>query len=256
MLLSKVMAEKDYDELQAEGLVIKQVHDSIHMWYEYQHRHRLWEYSLAQKALKAVYGGQKNLMVADHGCGAGYLSPILFWLGHTVRMYEPWAHGSADMNLTEFMLEQMRRVAINRPEKTGVYELFNRPLGGLTEEDRNVDAAFCISTLEHIPDYQAAFRDFLSTIKPGGLGFITTDFGEHERDDYACASLRCGKMFTEATYVELYDIAKDMGFDVVQDQEDDDALVGDWEWSEENRMVMNYGFASMALVNLSQRRIA
>lgn len=108
MILSRTMREADYDELKDEGQVIVDVHNAIKMWNDKQHHHRLWEYALAQKALKTVFGDRKGLLVTDHGCGAGYLSPILYWLGHHVWMYECWTFGSEE----DFLLEQMRRVGL------------------------------------------------------------------------------------------------------------------------------------------------
>lgn len=243
MILSRTMKKDDYDELKEEGKVILELHHAIQMWYECQHQHRLWEYALALKAFKEVHASNPNvLLVTDHGCGAGYLSPIMYWLGQNVWMYECWQFGNEE----KFMLEQMRRVGEHRKTKTGTYEMRNRPLGGLVEADRGVDAAFCISTLEHIRDYQTAFRDLLSTVKVGGMAMITTDFAEKEQDDYMYSNLRAGKMFTKATYEELYAIARGENF----------ALVGgeaDWVWDESCRLVLNYGFASMVLIRQGER---
>jgi SAM-dependent methyltransferase len=247
MILSRTMRESDYKELEEEGKVILEIQKAIGMWYEYQHHHRVWEYSLAQKALKAVHGDRKHLLVSDQGCGAGYMGPILLWLGHNVLLYEHWGHGSNNLDLSEYMLEQMRRVALHRSEIAGYYELRNRPLGQMVEEDRGVDAAFCISTLEHIRDYQKAFRDFLSTVKVGGLAFVTTDFADKEEDNYACSSLRAGKMFTVRTYRELWQIGIEMGFRTVDSSTEHRGDISDWCWGVENRLVMDYGFASLAL---------
>jgi len=236
MILSRTMREYDYDGLVEQGTLIQQVHQAIKMWYPYQHHHRLWEYSMATKALMDKFGIRRELTISDHGCGAGYLGPIMSWLGHRVWLYECWTWGDE----SKYMLEQMQRVATARGEWAGSYELRSRPLGGLVEEDKGVDAAFCISTLEHIGNYQAAFRDLLGTVKPGGLCFITTDFGEHELDDYPCASLRAGKMYTVRTYQELLAIAQEMGFKLMGGE-------CDWRWGEECRLVTTYGFASMAL---------
>lgn len=239
MILSKTMREEDYKELEHEGQVIKTIHASIDMWYSCQHHHRLWEYALAQKALKEVFPEKKSLLVSDHGCGAGYLSPIMLWLGHSVLMYECWQFGNEE----QYMLEQMRRTFANRPTQTGLYEMRNRPLGGLVEADKGVDAAFCISTLEHIRDYQAAFRDFLGTVKVGGMAMITTDFAEDEVDHYTHANLRAGKMFTGKTYDELYMIGQELGFTLV-------GGIADWRWDEGCKLVNEYGFASMVLRRL------
>lgn len=242
MILSRTMREVDYKDLEAEGLVVKEIHDTIEMWNAELHPHRMWEYTLAQKALKTVFGNRQGLIVSDHGCGAGYMSPILYWFGHHVRMYECWQPRFGTNK--EFALEQMRRVGEHRGYLGGSYEMRERPLGELVEEDGGVDAAFCISTLEHIRDYQKAFRDLLSTVKLDGLVGITTDFAEDEEDHYAFHQLRAGKMFNIETYSELQAIAEGMGFELI-------GRDTDWTWEESCRLVMDYGFASMALVRVN-----
>lgn len=239
MILSRIMREQDYPELEEEGKVVTAVHDAIQMWNPAQHKHRLWEYTMAVKALRQVFGDQVGLEVTDHGCGAGYLSPMLSWLGYRVTMYEVWVYGNEE----PYMMEQMRRVAVARNGKAGLYRMVNRPLCELVEEDRGFDASFCISTLEHIGEYQRAFRDLLQTVKVGGLVFLTTDFGEHETDDYQFSYLRAGKMFTQETYRELLGIAQGMGFELLGGPSS-----CEWKWDEECRIVYGYGFGSMALL--------
>lgn len=237
MILSRTMKESDYPEMEAEGKVIQDVHAAIQMWNEHQHKHRLWEYALAQKALKTVFGNKKGLLISDHGCGAGYLSPVLYWLGHNVVMYECWTFGNEEA----YMLEQMRRVYQHRVNLNGSYEMRNRPLCELIDADRGFDVAFCISTLEHIGEYQRAFKDLLSTVKKGGLVFLTTDFAEDEVDHYQYAYLRAGKMFNFDTYKELIELGKQDGFELV-------GGTHDLEWSEKCRLTNDYGFGSLALV--------
>lgn len=237
MIYSRTMRNADYTEMEIEGAVIIDIQKKIQMWNGNQHPARLWEYALAQKVLTAHFGNRKNLLVADHGCGGGYLSPIMYWLGHRVRMYDCWMFGNEE----NFMMEQMNRVTLHRTEVTGDYQMFNRPLSQLIEEDRGVDAAFCISTLEHIIGYQFAYRDLLSTVRPGGLVFVTTDFADHEQDDFPHSRLRAGKMFTERTYREMEQIAHSMGFWLL-------GRASDWMWSEECKLVHGYGFASLAMI--------
>lgn len=238
MICSRTMKESDYAELVDEGNTIMDIQGAIQMWNPAQHRHRLWEYALAQKALKEVYGERYGLHVSDHGCGAGYLSPILFWLGHHVYMYECWAMGNEET----FALEQMRRVAGKRPNLTGSYQLRSTPLanGTLSSEDMDMDAAFCISTIEHIGEYQKAWTELLSTVGPGGLAFITSDFAEDEVDHYAYSYLRAGKMFTKDTYQELISIGEQQGFHLLGGKHE-------LTWGEENRLVNDYGFGALAM---------
>lgn len=237
MNLSRIMKNEDYKELEEEGKIILEIQSAIQMWYPQQHQHRLWEYAMAQKALKLWFGERKHLTVSDHGCGAGYLSPILYWLGNHVLMYECWSMGDQE----QYAMEQMRKVGWFRGNFGGSYELRTRPLGELTVSDKGVDAAFCISTLEHIKDYRKAFVDLLGTVKKDGLVFLTTDFAEDEQDHYFCAPVRAGKMFTKKVYEELLHLAKSVGFALLNEGEPE------WDWREENRLVFDYGFASMAL---------
>ena len=237
MILSRTMRQEDYEHLVAEGQVIIDIQSAIQMWFDAQHKARLWEYAMAQKVMKTHFGDKKGLVIGDHGCGAGYLSPIMYWLGNHVKMYECWVFGNEE----KFMMEQMRRVGLVKAHLGGTYQMINRPLTQMTDADRNVDAAFCISTLEHIGEYQWAFRDLLSTVKKGGLMFLTTDFAEREKDDYVCANLRAGKMFCERTYMELREIGYAQGFQLL-------GYASDWKWSEECRLVNDYGFASLAMI--------
>jgi len=238
MICSRTMRESDYAHLEPEGQIIQDVHGAIQMWYTAQHKHRLWEYALAQHALKQVYGDRKGLVVTDHGCGAGFMAPILYWLGHNVWMYECWVFGNEE----QFMMEQMRRVAATKPAyHLESYQMRNRPLCELINEDRGVDAAFCISTLEHIGEYQRAFIDMLKTVKPGGLAFLTTDFAEDEVDHYQYNYLRAGRMFNPRVYEELIGIGEEHGFVLL-------GHAAELGWSEDCRLVNDYGFGSLALV--------
>ena len=45
--------------------------------------------------------------------------------------------------------------------------------GGATEK---FDVTMCISTIEHVDDHDAAFRELVRITKPGGYIFITSDY--------------------------------------------------------------------------------
>lgn len=238
MILTRTMVEKDYENLKEEGAEIIKLQGLIQMWYPAQHTHRLWEYALALRALKEVHGNKPRLLCSDHGCGAGFMSPLLYWKGHKVLMYEPWSMGNEET----YMLQQMQNVSVHLPaDAMNYYQLRNTPLCHMTEEDGGVDAAFCISTIEHIGEYERAFKDLLSTVKPGGLVFLTSDFAEDEEDHYMYSHLRAGKMFTAKTYADLISIAKDYQFSLL-------GGMHELTWGAENRLVNDYGFASLALV--------
>lgn len=237
MILSRTMREADYAELESEGLFLKSVHDAIQMWYPPQHKHRLWEYTIALKALNTAFDSGKRLRVSDIGCAGSFLSPMLYWLGHDVFMYEVWQFG----DLKAYTMEQMVKTDALRTKTGSSYQLREYGLCSLREEDRNIDAAFCISTIEHISNYQDALRDMCRSVKPGGLMFLTSDFCEHELDDYHYNYLRAGKMFTKDTYQEMQSIGESEGFKLVGGE-------SDWSWEENRRLVHNYGFACLAMV--------
>jgi ubiquinone/menaquinone biosynthesis C-methylase UbiE len=238
------MKLEDYQELGPEMVLIQSVKDAIQMWNPAQHQHRHWEYALALKAFRSVFGEGQGFMVSDHGCGAGFLSPMLSWLGQIVRMYDCWTMSNDE----RYMLEQMRRVRIERGDSAGSYEFWNRPLGELVAEDNGVDAAFCISTLEHIGEYQKAFRDLLRTVRLGGLVFVTTDFAEDQEDHYQYAWLRAGKMFNEDSYRELCEIAGEEGFLLLGGEHD-------WTWNESCRLVNDYGFGALAMWRVRREEV-
>jgi hypothetical protein len=237
MILTRTMKELDYECLKTEGEMLVEVQKAIQMWYPPQHKHRLWEYTMALKALRAIYPQQQKLSVSDMGCAGSFLSPMMAWYGHNVSMYEIWQFG----DLREYTMEQMTRVHGIKGSEAGSYKLHNRGMCGLLDEDRGLDVAFCISTLEHIPNYQAAWIDLLNTVKLGGLVFITTDFAEDETDHYQYNYLRAGKMFNWNTYMELITIGKERGFSLLGNGHD-------LYWSEACRLVHDYGFGSLAMV--------
>src|SRR5712675_1367927 len=238
MIFSKVMEQKDYDELGKELIIVKHIAEACGGWPSVQHMHRQWEYSLMILAFEEWIKNKNvtdQFLVADVGGGIGFTTPIFAAFNCDVVMYEPWVSGDESAKFWD----QVNTLQ-NNLKKQNVIKLENRALCNLLPIDRRTyDAAFCISTLEHIGEYQKAFIDLLSMVKQGGLVFLTTDYGDHEFDDYPHAGLRAGKMFTSATYHELIEIAISRGFNV---------LGYEWyyNWKEEYRMVNHYGFASLS----------
>jgi SAM-dependent methyltransferase len=245
VIYSKVMQPSDYKELSTELKIVDRVAYLCGGWDPVQHTHRRWEYAMMMKAYFAwltVYQEQENnrrsCRVADHGCGIGLSPALMLYASNSVQMYEPWVYGDETHKVTATLRQLHQHIPFHQEG----WELIRRPLCELIDIDKNVfDVALCISTLEHIGEYQRAWRDLLSTVKPGGLVFITTDFAEDEEDHYANANLRAGKMFTGKTYDELFHIGQDEGFMLL-------GGVADWIWQEECRMVNDSGFASLAMV--------
>lgn len=235
MILSRTMRTEDYDELQDEIQLIEQVRQKIGMWHPDQHPARMWEYALALKAFHTVYGyNNVGRLTADMGCGMGFMGPLLLWTGQFVDLYEL-------STVSAYMKEQMRLIPQRQTFSAGSYRFHCRGLGQLLPEDRDKDAVFCISVLEHIRDRDVAFADLLNCVAEGGLLFLTTDFAEDETDHYQHANVRAGKMFTAHTYRNFIKTAGMMGFKLVGGE-------CDYSWSNKQRLVFDYGFASLALV--------
>lgn len=240
MILSKTMRPEDFTQLEPELAIVDSVLAMINGGDKAQHPMRRWEYAMAIKAYnfwKTLRERREPLLVSDHGCCTGMLAPTMFWMGNNVKMYEVWAWG----NQEEFTLKQMEMVRgyKQRPAET-TYEMLHRPLSGLLPEDHNVDVGFCISTLEHIPNYEAAFRDLCRSVGKGGMLFLTTDSAEDEQDHYIAAHVRAGTMFNRTVYERLVGWGQEEGFDLLGGQ-------ADWSWDESCRLVNNYGFAALAM---------
>jgi SAM-dependent methyltransferase len=246
MTHSKVMKQSDYQKLVTALGIVDRVAELCGGWDPVQHTSRRWEYAMMLDAIASWYedyapasmSEKLSLRVADHGCGIGLSPALMLYQGHAVKMYEPWVYGDETAKVTA-TLNRLQSQKAFHPEG---WELIRRPLCELEEIDKGkFDVGLCISTLEHIGEYQKAWKDLLSVVKPGGLIFITTDFAEDEQDHYQYAYLRAGKMFTGKTYDELFQIASESGFHLL-------GGVADWVWSEECRLVNDYGYASLALV--------
>jgi SAM-dependent methyltransferase len=234
--LSRVMRPTDYTELAPATAEIDKVLPLLGGWNTVQHQHRKWEYAMALFAANrwALQRKRKSpgfFTVADFGCGIGILSPVLAWMGNKVSMYEIWTMGNEEAQA----IEQMNKVSGNN----GSYEMVNRALGGLQEKDfGKFDASFCISTIEHTPDHENAFREFCQTVKPGGLLFLTMDFADNTGPHFA-DHVRC-RIGTKELMHQYGQWGSEMGMSYFGGT--------DWEWTEASRMVYDFGFGSLAMV--------
>lgn len=235
LTFSKTMALQDYDELKNEDVFIAGAREAVPTWHKDLHPHRLWEYCMALAAMGYVFGDVTDLSVSDWGYGTGFLSPLLLLKGHRVLMYETWQFGDE----CSFAKTQMEKAADYRRRTFGSYPPWAM-LDADKVEDEQVDACFCLSTLEHVADYEMLYVRLLKSVRKGGLLFITTDFAEDSQDHYQNAGLRAGRMFTAQTYEGLLALALRQGFELIGDG-------ADWSWSEDNRLVADYGFASLAV---------
>lgn len=194
------------------------------LWHQSLYRNSLWEYALALRAMRKVFGNRRDLRVADYGYDMGF-PPTLLWLGYDLTLVELWRRAPEEEN---FMLEHLRRVKERRT--TCVHEpvgFWQKSLGvnGLPEE-KKFDVVFSLSMLPKMGDIEGAFEDMCGLVKEKGMLFVTTS--EEDRELPV-------RQFDRKMYESLLTIALKKGFKLL------DGLV-EWDW--ENR---ENSFISMAL---------
>ena len=239
MIVSRTMRLGDYVELTPEMDVVEKVIRIVGLD-PAQHRHRRWEYALALHAVNQRFGTLTTdkgvLQVGDFGCAIGLLAPIMVWLGHDVHMYEPWAWG----NQEEQCLGQCS-IAQNGSSSPGKFTICHRDLSHLEAEDKGrFDVSFCISTMEHVPNETEAMNDLFDSVAPGGITFLTMDFGPDETDHYMSASVRA-RIYCPQKMQHLVELGQAQGFELLGGE-------SDWSWHPEMTLVNNHGFSAIGMV--------
>lgn len=100
------------------------------------------------------FGNRTDLSILDVGCGTGAMSASLRRFGRVV---------SAD--LSPLALQYSRRRDLN--------QLCSADATRLPFQDGAFDAVVALDLLEHIPDDNAAAREFARVLRPGGMLFST-----------------------------------------------------------------------------------
>lgn len=108
----------------------------------------------------------RGLVVADLGCGTGFLSSLLARRGAKVLAVDH----------SERML-----AAAERAKFEGTVEFRRGELDALPLADDEVDAAFANLVWHHLPDFAAAAREVYRVVKPGGA-FVVSDLEPHEAE--------------------------------------------------------------------------
>jgi SAM-dependent methyltransferase len=122
--------------------------------------HRRWEYAMALYVWTAWEGARE-----DRGC-FGY-TPVAIDVGGAgspfAEVFRRWRPG----------------VAIEVVDPSVNCAIEDWP------EDEPLDAVFCVSTLEHIPEPKPFLRACVTRLRPGGLLFLTVDYWDCEGPDTA-----------------------------------------------------------------------
>jgi len=136
--------------------------DPLHTW------SRLWEYpyvyhNLRQWREKSPLKGMPE--VADVGSGVTFFPFTIAKLGCHVHCLDIDPTCSSG-------IERATEVVQHQPGKVSFRLISNKhiPL-----EDSQVDAVYCVSVLEHIPDFERTIKEVSRILKPNGLFILTID---------------------------------------------------------------------------------
>jgi len=142
--------------------------DSLHTW------SRVWEYSYTYDFL---FSWRKELgsapVVADVGSGVTFFPIAAARLGYTVVCTD----------IDPVCGQDLPRAARVVPHGPGTMSFRLMDSAKLPFEDEEVDALYCISVLEHIPDFENMIVEMARVLKPSGRLILTVDLdlnGKHE----------------------------------------------------------------------------
>lgn len=136
------------------------------------HPGRVWEYASLLQELETL---GRPLRILDAGGAGSALPYLLARLGHEVTTtdIQPW--------LTELCAHIATANGLNLRSITGDLTGASPDLGG------PFDVVACVSVLEHIPPDKraAAIQQLHNLAKPGGIVYLTFDYGEHRHESSA-----------------------------------------------------------------------
>lgn len=208
---SKTFAPDDYWCLTNDTPDVDDATTELTGLYHPFHTHRRWEYGVALQAIRR-HGGKR---VLDIGGGGSLFAGILAKQRIDVDVNDP-------VNYTGWIVAQR--------EKIGHHIGFACcPMEDLTE---TYPIVTCISTLEHIPDHEWAWRRLLALVQPGGLLFVTVDYHE------SGSQLHPGHLrtYNRGMLLKLIDRADDF-----------EPFLGEPEYCDGGSEVHGYNFASICL---------
>ncbi|MDX9746412.1 MAG: class I SAM-dependent methyltransferase [Syntrophales bacterium] len=145
--------------------------DPLHNW------SRVWEYPYVYyhfaSLLNTLPAGSRPV-VADIGSGVTFFPFSLAKLGYQVVCTDIDRICERDLNLA-------RECVSHSP---GTVEFRSIEDSGIPFGDAECDAVYCISVIEHIPDFENTVTEMARILKPGGLCLITCDINLRRDDEY------------------------------------------------------------------------
>lgn len=151
---------------------------------------------------------ERGLVVADVGCGTGYLARVLVRFADKVIAID---HSAA-------MLARARENLAAAGDRV---ELRQGELDRLPLQDGEVDAIFASLVLHHVPDVLGALREMRRALKPGGR-LVVADLLPH-KEAWMSETMADLKLGLDA--IELKSRAEKVGFVDVEADRIDDAYV-------------------------------
>ncbi len=144
-------------------------HDPLHNF------SRVWEYPYVYYHLASylkMLPQNSCPVVADVGSGVTFFPFALAKLGYQVVCTDIDPICERDLSLArESVAHSPGKVDFRLIKDSGI------PIG-----DSECDAVYCISVLEHIPDFEKTVAEIVRILKPGGLCLITCDINLRPQD--------------------------------------------------------------------------
>lgn len=128
---------------------------------------RLWEYPFAFHHLKTIIdnGSRGRLTAVDFGSGATFFPFSVARLGYDVLAVD------GDPRATESLAVAKRTLDTN----PGTVKTILSDARETTIPSESVDAVYCISVLEHIPDFTLVLKEIYRILAPTGFLILTVD---------------------------------------------------------------------------------
>ncbi len=166
--LCKAFHPDDYHHLGDEVARVGHAKNMFTDLYNFDHEHRLWEYSICL----AAAGSRKDLAgkrCLDVGGSYSILGGLLTWGGADVTVTDISDHRNQQM--------EMGRRGVEGPSATpgGVMRFVQDDIANWSL-NKVFDLVTCVSVIEHTGDDEKFFAALLSLVAPGGVLALTTDF--------------------------------------------------------------------------------
>ena len=160
---------------------------------------RVWEYPYVYHHLAAYLGTlpqNTKPVVADVGSGVVFFPFSLAKIGYHVVCADIDPICKRDLALARKCV----------PHSPGTVDFRLIESTSLPFGDSECDALYCISVLEHIPDFEKTITEMYRILKPGGLCLITCDINLQPEDGLQLDSAQYARLMSliDSSFVRVY----------------------------------------------------